>query len=356
MTGALGKGTVVFAGAALALAGVLVVLSPLFLLVGLAVGLVSWTRAEAPAVPPPLEAYYRQAQAETGVPWQAVAAWDAVQWGFDLPVDSVAVIFTRLYDDLWERRAEARRRSCEENRDPETGEVPDYCREPIRISESTVISLQKQALRLHQQALRTLIFTRAYTLQARVEQFAVNPEDAYRGLVAANKVTYTADLFEGYLLAADFEDGHQDHAPVGVAPVPPPGFVPSPGWIWPAAGPITSRYGSRISPIDGQPRFHAGMDIGVPTGAEVVASKAGRVTAARPDAVYGLVVTLDHGGGYRSLYAHNSRLEVWEGQQVSQGALLARAGSSGQSTGPHVHFEIHLRGVAYDPLLFLGNP
>lgn len=119
------------------------------------------------------------------------------------------------------------------------------------------------------------------------------------------------------------------------------------GFIWPVNGPVTSTFGPRGGGM------HEGIDIGVPTGTPVMASKAGVVSIAGWWGGYGYLVDIDHGGGVHTRYGHNSLLLVSEGQAVSQGQVIAKAGSTGHSTGPHVHFEIRFNGRAVNPLNYL---
>jgi murein DD-endopeptidase MepM/ murein hydrolase activator NlpD len=112
----------------------------------------------------------------------------------------------------------------------------------------------------------------------------------------------------------------------------------------PVAAPTTDGFGPRGN------RFHTGLDFSAATGAPVTAAAAGRVTSAgwNPGG-WGLRVAIDHGGGVRTLYAHLSRVGVRAGQRVAVGQRVGRVGSSGNSTGPHLHFEVWLRGAALDP-------
>lgn len=112
------------------------------------------------------------------------------------------------------------------------------------------------------------------------------------------------------------------------------------GFAWPLKGPITARFTSR----------HRGVDIAAPTGTAIRASRAGRVTHAGRYYDYGLVVILDHGAGVSTLYGHTSAVLVRVGQAVKAGDVIARVGCTGRCTGPHVHFEIRINGVAVDPL------
>lgn len=127
---------------------------------------------------------------------------------------------------------------------------------------------------------------------------------------------------------------------------------------WPAPGPISSPFGPRLSPIDGQPRFHPGVDIVVAAGAPVRATQAGEVVQAGMSGDYGLTIVVRHAGGFETRYGHNSRLLVRPGQAVERGQVLAYSGNTGTSTGPHLHYEIRHQGQPLDPtpLLRAGGP
>jgi murein DD-endopeptidase MepM/ murein hydrolase activator NlpD len=112
----------------------------------------------------------------------------------------------------------------------------------------------------------------------------------------------------------------------------------------PVQGIVTSNYGWRLDPIDGTIRHHNGVDIAVPTGTKVKVIAAGRVVESGPHGGYGNLVTVEHGDGTRSMYGHNSRLEVTAGDQVEAGQVIALSGSTGRSTGPHLHFELWRNG------------
>jgi murein DD-endopeptidase MepM/ murein hydrolase activator NlpD len=129
----------------------------------------------------------------------------------------------------------------------------------------------------------------------------------------------------------------------------PGGSPQSKGFIWPSKGELTSGYGWRWG------RMHRGIDIAAPIGTPVVAADDGIVTyAAWNDGGYGNLVEITHPNGSVTLYAHNDRILVREGQQVTQGQQISEMGSTGFSTGPHSHFEIHPSGQgAVDPMAFL---
>jgi murein DD-endopeptidase MepM/ murein hydrolase activator NlpD len=120
-------------------------------------------------------------------------------------------------------------------------------------------------------------------------------------------------------------------------------------FIRPVNGRITSGYGYRHHPILKRRRLHAGIDFGARTGAPIVAAAAGTVISAGYRGGYGYTVLIDHGSGISTLYGHCSRLFVKSGAKVSQGQRIAAVGSTGLSTGPHLHFEIRVNGKPVNP-------
>ena len=124
------------------------------------------------------------------------------------------------------------------------------------------------------------------------------------------------------------------------------------GFIWPISGPVTSEYGPRWG------GFHPGIDIAGPNGGAIVAARSGTVIYSQfNDGGYGNMIVIDNGGGYATAYAHQSRLGASVGQSVSQGQVIGYEGSTGFSTGPHLHFEIRVDGSPQNPRNFLaGEP
>lgn len=114
-----------------------------------------------------------------------------------------------------------------------------------------------------------------------------------------------------------------------------------------------SNFGYRIDPFTGSHAFHEGIDFHGDTGTAVLAAASGKVVAAEWHAQYGKMIEIDHGNGLVSLYAHTSRLDVKEGDLVVRGQKIAEIGSTGRSTGPHLHFEVRLNGVPQNPARFL---
>lgn len=117
-----------------------------------------------------------------------------------------------------------------------------------------------------------------------------------------------------------------------------------------ASARLTSRFGMRRGPISGSYRMHRGIDLAAAAGTPVTAPASGVVAYSDWSGGYGMIVALDHGDGVQTRFAHLSRLLVSPGQRVNKGQLLGLVGSTGRSTGPHLHYELHVNGRAVDPL------
>lgn len=134
-----------------------------------------------------------------------------------------------------------------------------------------------------------------------------------------------------------------------------PSWLPTGQFIWPASGSITSSFGYRY--IFGSYSYHSGIDIAVPYGSNVKAADGGTVvwsgTGTGSNWSYGKYVIIDHGNGKQTYYAHNSSLVVNVGDHVYQGQVIAKAGSTGRSTGSHCHFQVKVNGVTVNPLSYL---
>lgn len=124
-------------------------------------------------------------------------------------------------------------------------------------------------------------------------------------------------------------------------------------YAWPVPGDVIQYFGWRIHPILRKRKFHTGIDIVAPQGTPITASDSGVVIFCGRNGGYGKMILLDHGSGYASLYAHCSLLLVDLGQAVTKGQAIAKVGTTGLSTGPHLHFEIRKDGTPANPLSFL---
>lgn len=123
--------------------------------------------------------------------------------------------------------------------------------------------------------------------------------------------------------------------------------------LWPVRGILSSGFGVRTSPFTDTPVFHHGLDIIAGTGVQVRAAAAGKVVRSGYESLFGNVVVLDHGNGYRSLYAHLGERTAAAGDLVQKGDPIGTVGDTGRTTGPHLHFEIHVNGLAVNPTRFL---
>jgi len=174
--------------------------------------------------------------------------------------------------------------------------------------------------------------------QAGVEQVALADIQSQKGQYEAElqALAATSDSISARIRAAG--SGPGSPGPCGARPVP---------------GEIRSPYGMRYHPILGYQRMHTGADMAGSSGTPIRACRAGRVLIAGGQGGYGNTVVIDHGGWMATLYAHQSSIAVSEGQQVNVGDIIGYVGSTGMSTGPHLHFEVRLSGNPVDPAPYL---
>ena len=125
--------------------------------------------------------------------------------------------------------------------------------------------------------------------------------------------------------------------------------------LWPARGDITDGFGYRKDPFTRRTKYHEGLDIGADYGSSIKAAASGRVIFSERTGGTGRTVKIDHGRGIVTVYGHASKLIARVGQIVKKGDVIAKVGSSGRSTGPHLHFEVRLYGTAVDPLQYLDE-
>jgi murein DD-endopeptidase MepM/ murein hydrolase activator NlpD len=167
-------------------------------------------------------------------------------------------------------------------------------------------------------------------------------------------------LAEQMIKAADGKLGSIEDASATRAPLPGslqlsiPAVSPGPRAPMPVFGKVTSLFGQRRDPIHGQDRHHNGMDIAAPEGSPIQSVRPGVVTFAGDMGTYGKVVVVDHGEGLETRYAHCSELLVEEGERVRPGSVIAKVGSTGRSTGPHLHFEARKSDQPLDPRTLFG--
>ncbi len=123
--------------------------------------------------------------------------------------------------------------------------------------------------------------------------------------------------------------------------------------IWPVDGPLMSSFGERTDPFSGEGALHKGVDISAPIGTLVRATADGIITFADREGGYGRLVVIDHGNGFETYYAHLSRIDVIEGQEIRQGEFLGAVGASGRVTAPHLHYEVRIAKTPVNPYRYL---
>jgi hypothetical protein len=128
------------------------------------------------------------------------------------------------------------------------------------------------------------------------------------------------------------------------------GCTPS---IWPTQGWLTCGFGHRESPFTGLREFHQGVDVATRYNTPVIAPADGVVVEVGSDRGFGRFLRLEHGFGYKTFYAHLNEIKVKKGQKVHRGQMIAKVGSTGRSTGPHLHYEIHVSGLPVNPLQYI---
>lgn len=125
--------------------------------------------------------------------------------------------------------------------------------------------------------------------------------------------------------------------------------------LWPVNGVLSSSFGERSDPFSGEGTFHTGIDLSAAAGTPVHATGDGVVTSAGWSGAYGKLVVVDHGNGLETYYAHLSQLQVVPGQEVRRGQVIALSGGTGRATGPHMHYEVRLRGTPVNPYKYLAR-
>lgn len=184
--------------------------------------------------------------------------------------------------------------------------------------------------------------------QAEIDRLSAEEESLQQALAAARAAEELANQRIAAAMAA--AGGYVDTSGDVYVPVSAGTFI----WPFSQSYPITSPFSYRVSPIWGSSELHTGLDIGAPYGTTIRASAAGRVLVSEFNTGgYGNYVVIDHGGGYTTLYAHASLNLVQAGQSVVQGQAISQVGSTGWSTGPHLHFEIRVNNSPVDPSAYV---
>lgn len=209
----------------------------------------------------------------------------------------------------------------------------DRARDRLRLQESAVASAVTAVARLErvQQVLVSQVESQQQRQQAVLNTLHAN-ERSYRQTIAALEAE--SARIEQELRKSRYAAGKPGKGEL----------------VWPTSGSPGSGYGYRTHPISGERKLHTGVDIAAPTGQKIVAAAKGLVVSATWRGGYGLAVVIDHGGGVATLYAHQSRLAVSEGDIVSSGQTIGYIGTTGYSTGPHLHFEVRVDGTPVDPM------
>lgn len=176
--------------------------------------------------------------------------------------------------------------------------------------------------------------------------------EGLRGQVVARKAEFEAEIAElqrqSALIAELLRRRAAESASLGNGPGAGGLLRPIPG------APVTSPFGPRVHPVYGDTRVHQGVDLGADSGTPIRAAGDGVVVSAEPFGGYGNATIIDHGGGVASLYAHQSSMGVSAGQRVTAGQVIGRVGCTGTCTGPHLHFEVRLRGTPVDPMPYIS--
>ncbi|MFM5955281.1 MAG: M23 family metallopeptidase [Novosphingobium sp.] len=140
-----------------------------------------------------------------------------------------------------------------------------------------------------------------------------------------------------------------------IAPIYAPNRVSIPSRMPLEGATLTSSYGMRIHPVLGGRRAHKGVDLAMPTGTPVYATADGVISRADWFSSYGLYISIEHGGNIQTRYGHLSRLNVASGQAVHKGDLIGYVGTTGRSTGPHLHYEVRISGISVNPIPYLNG-
>jgi len=198
--------------------------------------------------------------------------------------------------------------------------------------------------------------TAAFDEKSKLDALAAQQQQA-RDAAASQEQSENATIASIRVHEAQLDSQIQAESDAIAASLRNAGDGPVPGgnhqFIRPVNGPITSPYGTRIDPITGATSFHPGVDFGAACGTPIKAAGSGVIFSAGWNGGYGNATIINHGGGIATLYGHQSRIAVSVGQTVSQGQIIGYVGTTGYSTGCHLHWEVRVNGATTNPLAYL---
>ena len=239
-------------------------------------------------------------------------------------------------------------------------QIQSYDRQKLTEYQDTVESIVNLEAQLEQEytdleALKSTVESNKATVAAMMQQEESELADISGDIEDAQSDAdyYAAEIQAQEELIAAIKRAEAEKAAAGVEEHPYTGGAFR--WPCPSSTRVTSDYGTRVSPMSGASSNHKGIDIGAPAGADIIAAADGTVTAASYSSAAGNYVMIDHGGGLYTVYMHASSLLVSPGQTVSAGDVIAKVGSTGISTGSHLHFGVSLNGSYVSPWSYLGG-
>lgn len=239
-------------------------------------------------------------------------------------------------------------------------QIQSYDRQKLTEYQDTVESIVNLEAQLEQEytdleALKSTVESNKATVAAMMRQKESELADISGDIEDAQSDAdyYAAEIQAQEELIAAIKRAEAEKAAAGVEEHPYIGGAFR--WPCPSSTRVTSDYGTRVSPMSGASSNHKGIDIGASAGADIIAAADGTVTAASYSSAAGNYVMIDHGGGLYTVYMHASSLLVSPGQTVSAGDVIAKVGSTGISTGSHLHFGVSLNGSYVSPWSYLGG-
>ena len=239
-------------------------------------------------------------------------------------------------------------------------QIQSYDRQKLTEYQDTVESIVNLEAQLEQEytdleALKSTVESNKATVAAMMRQKESELADISGDIEDAQSDAdyYAAEIQAQEELIAAIKRAEAEKAAAGVEEHPYTGGAFR--WPCPSSTRVTSDYGTRVSPMSGASSNHKGIDIGASAGADIIAAADGTVTAASYSSAAGNYVMIDHGGGLYTVYMHASSLLVSPGQIVSAGDVIAKVGSTGISTGSHLHFGVSLNGSYVSPWSYLGG-